>query len=36
MKIGVLGATGLAGRAVIKLALSRNYEVTAIVRNLQQ
>ena len=36
MKIGVLGATGLAGRAVVKLALSINYEVIAIARNPQK
>lgn len=36
MKIGVLGATGLAGGTVVKLALSINYEVIAIARNPQK
>lgn len=36
MRIGVLGATGLAGGAVVKLALSRNYEVVAIARSPQK
>lgn len=33
MKIGVIGATGKTGRAVLKEAARRNLEVTAIVRN---
>ncbi|MBS7577125.1 MULTISPECIES: NAD(P)H-binding protein [unclassified Enterococcus] len=33
MKIGVIGATGNAGLAVLKEAIARNHEVTAIVRN---
>ncbi len=33
MKIGVIGATGKAGGLILKEALSRGHEVTAIVRN---
>jgi uncharacterized protein len=33
MKIGIIGATGKAGRAVVMEALSRDHETTAIVRN---
>lgn len=33
MKIGVIGATGKAGQLIVKEALSRGHEVTAIVRN---
>jgi uncharacterized protein len=33
MKIGVIGATGKAGSLIIKEALERGHEVTAIVRN---
>lgn len=33
MKIGVIGATGNAGLALLKEAIARNHEVTAIVRN---
>ena len=33
MKIGVIGATGKAGSFILKEALSRGHEVTAIVRN---
>lgn len=33
MKIGVIGATGKAGALVVKEALDRGHEVTAIVRN---
>lgn len=36
MKIGVLGATGLAGGTVVKQALNLNYEVIAIARNPQK
>lgn len=33
MKIGVIGATGHAGSAIVNEALSRGHQVTAIVRN---
>lgn len=33
MKIGIIGATGKAGSKILKEAISRNHEVTAIVRN---
>jgi putative NADH-flavin reductase len=33
MKIAVVGATGKAGQLVVKEALSRGFEVTAVVRN---
>lgn len=33
MKIGVIGATGKQGNLVLKEAISRGHEVTAIVRN---
>lgn len=33
MKLGVIGATGKAGSYIIKEALERGHEVTAIVRN---
>lgn len=33
MKIGVIGATGKAGSLILKEALERGHEVTAIVRN---
>lgn len=33
MKIGVIGATGKAGSLIVKEALERGHEVTAIVRN---
>ncbi|MCM3631176.1 NAD(P)-dependent oxidoreductase [Paenibacillus glycanilyticus] len=33
MKIAVIGATGKAGQLVVKEALSRGHEVTAVVRN---
>jgi len=33
MKIAVLGATGPSGIQVVKEALERGHEVTAIVRN---
>ncbi|AKG34131.1 NAD(P)-dependent oxidoreductase [Paenibacillus durus] len=33
MKIGIIGASGKAGAAIAKEALSRKHEVTAIVRN---
>lgn len=33
MKIAVIGATGMAGRAIVKEALSRGHEVTGFVRN---
>ncbi|WP_223067923.1 NAD(P)-dependent oxidoreductase [Paenibacillus caui] len=33
MKIGVIGATGKAGSLIVKEALSRGHEVTAIVRD---
>jgi uncharacterized protein len=33
MKIGVIGATGKAGRAVVAQALARGHDATAIVRN---
>ncbi|MGO4107921.1 NAD(P)-dependent oxidoreductase [Paenibacillus sp. YAF4_2] len=33
MKIAVVGATGKAGQLVVKEALSRGHEVTAVVRN---
>lgn len=33
MKIAILGATGFAGRAILKEALARNHEVTILVRD---
>ncbi|MCZ1264482.1 NAD(P)-dependent oxidoreductase [Paenibacillus tundrae] len=33
MKIGIIGATGKAGNLILKEALDRGHEVTAIVRN---
>lgn len=33
MKLGIIGATGKTGQAVLKVALDRNLDVTAIVRN---
>ncbi|MCC3377433.1 NAD(P)-dependent oxidoreductase [Cohnella sp. REN36] len=33
MKIGIIGATGKAGRNILKEALIRGHDVTAIVRN---
>lgn len=33
MKIGIIGATGKTGNAVLQLALQKNIDVTAIVRN---
>ncbi|WP_371380270.1 NAD(P)-dependent oxidoreductase [Sporomusa aerivorans] len=33
MKIAIIGATGRAGSRIVSEALSRNHEVTAIVRN---
>lgn len=33
MKIGIIGATGKAGNLIMKEALNRGHEVTAIVRN---
>lgn len=33
MKIGIIGATGKAGSLIMKEALNRGHEVTAIVRN---
>lgn len=36
MKIGIIGATGKAGRLILKEAKSRGHEVTAIVRNSQK
>lgn len=33
MKIGIIGATGKAGSLILKEALDRGHEVTAIVRN---
>lgn len=33
MKIGIIGATGKAGNKILKEAVSRGHEVTAIVRN---
>jgi uncharacterized protein len=33
MKIGIIGATGKAGRALCAEAITRAHEVTAIVRN---
>lgn len=33
MKIGVIGASGKAGKIIVEEALSRNHEVIAIVRN---
>ena len=32
MKIGIIGATGKAGSRILKEALDRGHEVTAIVR----
>lgn len=36
MKIGIIGATGKAGDLILKEALSRGHEVTAIVRDAQK
>jgi uncharacterized protein len=36
MKIGIIGATGNAGRAIYAEAVKRRHEVTAIVRNPQK
>lgn len=33
MKIGIVGASGKAGRLIMKEAVDRDYEVTAIVRD---
>jgi len=33
-RIAVIGATGKAGRAVVKEAIAKGYDVTAVVRNL--
>lgn len=33
MKIAIIGATGHSGQAILKEAISRSYQVTAIVRN---
>ena len=35
MKIGIIGATGKAGSRILKEALDRGHEVTAIVETLQ-
>lgn len=36
MKIGIIGATGKAGDLILKEAVKRGHEVTAIVRNSQK
>lgn len=36
MKVGIIGATGKAGNLILKEALKRGHEVTAIVRNSQK
>ena len=36
MKIALIGATGFVGSAILKEALERGHEVTAIVRNLEK
>ncbi|MFD1032683.1 NAD(P)-dependent oxidoreductase [Metaplanococcus flavidus] len=36
MKVGIIGATGKAGKLILKEAKSRGHEVTAIVRNAQK
>ena len=36
MKIAVIGATGMAGRAIFEEATTRGHEVTAIVRNVEK
>lgn len=36
MKVGIIGATGKAGRLIMKEAKSRGHDVTAIVRNSQK
>ena len=33
MKIGIIGASGKAGSVIVKEAVARGHEVTAIVRN---
>lgn len=33
LKIGVIGATGMAGSAITKAALDQGIEVTAFIRN---
>lgn len=35
-KIGIIGATGAAGKAVVTEALTRGFETTAIVRNIDK
>lgn len=36
MKIAIIGATGKAGKLIMKEALSRGYEVTALVRSVSK
>ena len=36
MKIGIIGATGKAGNLILKEAIDRGHEVTAIVRNAEK
>lgn len=36
MKIGIIGATGHVGQAIMKEAINRGDQVTAIVRNAQK
>ena len=36
MKVGIIGATGKAGSLIMKEAIERGHEVTAIVRNAQK
>ncbi|RNF39112.1 NAD(P)-dependent oxidoreductase [Planococcus salinus] len=36
MKVGIIGATGKAGSLILKEAVRRGHEVTAIVRNAQK
>lgn len=36
MKIGIIGATGNAGKALFKEAVQRKHEVTAVVRNKEK
>jgi uncharacterized protein YbjT (DUF2867 family) len=33
MKVVIFGATGFSGQAILKLALSKGFQVTVLVRN---
>ncbi|PKG22329.1 NAD(P)-dependent oxidoreductase [Niallia nealsonii] len=36
MKVGIIGATGKAGKAILKESFARNHDVTAIIRNAEK